>query len=883
MCDAAAAPPRGLTPALPAQKIVVCEVVNHAVGIVYRSDHPVTHLTEAGLHAFVLPDAPPVPVDGRRLRMRERQAVAAFERARSSRIPEGMHVKVQLRGTGEMSPATVVRRRPGGFYDLDLGDGGVEERRVPRACIMPQPRPQLPAGTPVHARWRANPRNPLYPGYISRVWSSGTYDVDYNDGDIDIHMPADAVTPRRLQPAAFVVFQRRLVEDKGYYHVRFRPQLFARPFFLHLCPELHTYRQLYRAVWEQLRGRAKPTSPPLSEGERVAAAAGNPTTAPVRNVDEWRGPGVSAPKQQQQQQHQDEEQHEQEEGEREGYEEGAYGDRAEAVSEELRTTGVRARNDAGPAPTAGVASSEGVEVEEVEAAPEEGDSEATPGREAALSWQAGSAGSVSSPIPGEHTSPAAEWGFTLREVDATGTGSPQHWMTASYGEDLPCTDTMMQALQPGATLAVDWEPRVMEEQYSMTVANEVVPHKSVKEAEGEAEQRLSLQRCVQSFVGVERLEGDSEAYCSSCKAFRAQTKKLDLWRAPPVLIVQLKRFQFNRFSRRKLNNYVEFPTRDLDLRAVMAHEAPPVPPPDLTWWRHLGGRMKPASAADHAAHPKAPASPPQPLMSGGSAHQHKHATPARAGLAKAGAPARPLGGAQRGEPVPPRREPRREECEGASEDEQGDASGTGGVDMVAAAHREGRHEPIYDLHGVVNHMGVMGAGARGWRARCPGAVGPILTRQCSPPSLSPHTRHRPLHCVHPGRSIGPVVLVQRLLGELTPHTQCFARCQDSPGRFPPPSFAPPSSPRSIGPWKRRRCRAPLPTSCFMCGRTCTQPVCAICSPEIQRGAPWTSPRSEGSGFLCPPTAVYSRSEWERRISERIRSALGRRHPFVAPH
>jgi hypothetical protein len=40
-----------------------------------------------------------------------------------------------------------------------------------------------------------------------------------------------------------------------------------------------------------------------------------------------------------------------------------------------------------------------------------------------------------------------------------------------------------------------------------------------------------------------------------------QTKKMDLYRTPPLLVVQLKRFQFNQFSRRKLNNLVTFPVQ----------------------------------------------------------------------------------------------------------------------------------------------------------------------------------------------------------------------------------------------------------------------------------------------------------------------------------
>jgi hypothetical protein len=47
-------------------------------------------------------------------------------------------------------------------------------------------------------------------------------------------------------------------------------------------------------------------------------------------------------------------------------------------------------------------------------------------------------------------------------------------------------------------------------------------------------------------------------------------KSFALWRLPPVLIVQLKRFQFDHTSRRKLNNHIDFPFEDLDLFDYLA-------------------------------------------------------------------------------------------------------------------------------------------------------------------------------------------------------------------------------------------------------------------------------------------------------------------------
>ena len=61
-----------------------------------------------------------------------------------------------------------------------------------------------------------------------------------------------------------------------------------------------------------------------------------------------------------------------------------------------------------------------------------------------------------------------------------------------------------------------------------------------------------------------------QAYCSKCKDFRVQTKRMSLWRLPPVVIIHLKRFQFTQHMRRKLRDFVYFPVEGLDLSRIMA-------------------------------------------------------------------------------------------------------------------------------------------------------------------------------------------------------------------------------------------------------------------------------------------------------------------------
>lgn len=80
---------------------------------------------------------------------------------------------------------------------------------------------------------------------------------------------------------------------------------------------------------------------------------------------------------------------------------------------------------------------------------------------------------------------------------------------------------------------------------------------------------VTLEECLDAFSKEEKIP---ETYCSKCKDFRVQTKRMSLWRLPPVVIIHLKRFQFTQHMRRKLRDLVVFPIDGLDLSRIMAHE-----------------------------------------------------------------------------------------------------------------------------------------------------------------------------------------------------------------------------------------------------------------------------------------------------------------------
>lgn len=63
--------------------------------------------------------------------------------------------------------------------------------------------------------------------------------------------------------------------------------------------------------------------------------------------------------------------------------------------------------------------------------------------------------------------------------------------------------------------------------------------------------------------------------CPQCKVKRKATKQLSLARLPPILLIHLKRFEANgRFSD-KIDTFVDYPMKTLDLTGFMP---PPLPP-----------------------------------------------------------------------------------------------------------------------------------------------------------------------------------------------------------------------------------------------------------------------------------------------------------------
>ena len=98
----------------------------------------------------------------------------------------------------------------------------------------------------------------------------------------------------------------------------------------------------------------------------------------------------------------------------------------------------------------------------------------------------------------------------------------------------------------------------------MTPKN-VYDHISQRQSNLKKSSSVTLDECLDIFSKSEVLSRGDTWYCPKCKDHVQATKKFDLWRAPDVMVVQLKRFGQLRRHHSKINTVVNFPLEGLDL------------------------------------------------------------------------------------------------------------------------------------------------------------------------------------------------------------------------------------------------------------------------------------------------------------------------------
>ncbi|XP_049878866.1 ubiquitin carboxyl-terminal hydrolase 32 isoform X2 [Pectinophora gossypiella] len=134
--------------------------------------------------------------------------------------------------------------------------------------------------------------------------------------------------------------------------------------------------------------------------------------------------------------------------------------------------------------------------------------------------------------------------------------------------DIDVLRQMYRRVQSSVLIAIDWDPTALHLRYQSTREKAWVEHSSVSAMAAEASAAVDLNSCLAAFTSEERLE--ERYHCATCRSAQPATKKLQIWRAPPILIIHLKRFQYVNNKWIKSQKVVNFPFTDFDPTAYLA-------------------------------------------------------------------------------------------------------------------------------------------------------------------------------------------------------------------------------------------------------------------------------------------------------------------------
>lgn len=96
-------------------------------------------------------------------------------------------------------------------------------------------------------------------------------------------------------------------------------------------------------------------------------------------------------------------------------------------------------------------------------------------------------------------------------------------------------------------------------------------------AKGQESGNVTIEDCFEQFELPEQLGEENAWYCSKCKEHQKATKKMEIYKAPPILVLHFKRFKSGTsfYKKGKITQKVDFPIDDFDIsRFVINKELP---------------------------------------------------------------------------------------------------------------------------------------------------------------------------------------------------------------------------------------------------------------------------------------------------------------------
>ena len=156
-----------------------------------------------------------------------------------------------------------------------------------------------------------------------------------------------------------------------------------------------------------------------------------------------------------------------------------------------------------------------------------------------------------------------EYPFLLKVVQKGGSWCAWcPWHRFCRGCTLPCTSDEFSFA--ASNLAIDWDQTALHLRYLSAEEKAFVQDPSVPASLKAATEPITLNKCLEAFTRQEELGDGEKYYCPRCKSHQLASKKLQIWRLPPILIVHLKRFHYLNGRWLKSHKIVDFPVKDYD-------------------------------------------------------------------------------------------------------------------------------------------------------------------------------------------------------------------------------------------------------------------------------------------------------------------------------
>jgi len=173
-----------------------------------------------------------------------------------------------------------------------------------------------------------------------------------------------------------------------------------------------------------------------------------------------------------------------------------------------------------------------------------------------------------------HSLTSSKLGMVARDGDNDSGETPSASMAVATDESEKAL--VAEAVGPNGSVYIDWPEELCQRYFDEAEfdTEESLGKPEDKETNDD-EKVTTVMDCIEKYCQMEQLEETEMWYCNKCKGHVRAWKQFHIYRAPPILIVHLKRFHYSASTHRrnKITSFIDFPLEGMDLtRFVSRYE-----------------------------------------------------------------------------------------------------------------------------------------------------------------------------------------------------------------------------------------------------------------------------------------------------------------------